>query len=240
MKRGKKILCIAHRGFSALYPENTFRAIEAAMLSQADGFECDLRMTKDGVVVLFHDDNLKRLCGLKSNIESNTWADLKKLNVFYREPICRIEQVLEAFPDAISNFEIKASPKDRQVVEALVLLFEKYPTTHRRMISSFSQKVLEHAMGLGLEKTCRLSPIFKSPYDSICKSIGSANWVYSWNLFYKEINSLRSQPPKPLWLWTPNDSSTWEECLSSSYSPQIEALISDHPDRLYQFLSSAH
>ncbi|RMF61913.1 MAG: glycerophosphodiester phosphodiesterase, partial [Calditrichaeota bacterium] len=50
----------AHRGSSTLWPENTLLAFEKAHESGATGFETDLRLSADGVIVLSHDDNLRR------------------------------------------------------------------------------------------------------------------------------------------------------------------------------------
>ena len=72
-----KPLAIAHRGFSSDYPENTSLAFRKAIEAGADGFECDLRLTADGHVVVFHDDDLKRLCGRDGCIEKMNWADIR-------------------------------------------------------------------------------------------------------------------------------------------------------------------
>ena len=50
----------AHRGASHDYPEMTMAAYEEAVKQGADGFECDVRLTKDGIAVLWHDADLKR------------------------------------------------------------------------------------------------------------------------------------------------------------------------------------
>src|SRR5678815_3126144 len=51
-------IVIVHRGASATAPENTIEAYAAAMDLGADGCEVDLRLTHDGVIVMFHDDML--------------------------------------------------------------------------------------------------------------------------------------------------------------------------------------
>lgn len=237
MNLNRKVLCIGHRGYSAFYPENSFRAIQAAVELKADGFECDLRMTKDSVIVLFHDDDLKRLCGVNTSIENSTWPELQKLRILYREPICRIEEILEAFPDTVANFEIKASSKALLVVDALRDLFAKYSTSKPRMISSFSYEVLKHAHALQLDQSIRLSPIFKSPKDPLCQKIGKAEWTYSWNMFHQNLENIEDRAPKPLWLWTMNEETDWKKCLCSPLGEQIEAIISDRPNELVKFLS---
>ena len=48
---------LAHRGYSDLFPENTMSAFEKAAHSSFEGIETDVQMTKDGILVLLHDDN---------------------------------------------------------------------------------------------------------------------------------------------------------------------------------------
>jgi glycerophosphoryl diester phosphodiesterase len=73
---------IAHRGASADHPENTLRAIRRALLDPppAAGFECDVRLSSDGVAVVFHDDETARLTGQPGAIETRSLAgDLQRL-----------------------------------------------------------------------------------------------------------------------------------------------------------------
>ncbi len=66
----------AHRGFSHKYPEATRAAYEGALLVGADGFECDVRLTRDGVAVCFHDRTLERIAGVKRAIARTTYDEL--------------------------------------------------------------------------------------------------------------------------------------------------------------------
>ncbi len=60
VQRTSAPLIIAHRGASADAPENTLAAFRLAIAQGADGLECDLRMSADGVIVISHDDSLRR------------------------------------------------------------------------------------------------------------------------------------------------------------------------------------
>lgn len=66
----------AHRGASHDFPEMTMVAYENAVKQGADGFECDLRLTKDGIAVLWHDADLKRRANSDAVIHDSTYADL--------------------------------------------------------------------------------------------------------------------------------------------------------------------
>jgi glycerophosphoryl diester phosphodiesterase len=76
-----KPLIIAHRGASALAPENTFAAFQKAIDAGADGIELDVRLSKDGVPVVFHDSTLKRLAKIERSVAEFTAAELNKIDV---------------------------------------------------------------------------------------------------------------------------------------------------------------
>jgi glycerophosphoryl diester phosphodiesterase len=68
----------AHRGYSQKYPESTRLAYEKAIKAGTDGFECDVRLTKDKKVVCFHDRNLRRIANLKKTVSRSTFAELQE------------------------------------------------------------------------------------------------------------------------------------------------------------------
>lgn len=96
-------LVIAHRGFSAQYPENTLAAFRAAFDAGADVVETDVRLTKDGVLVLSHDADLKRCSNGQGGVASMTLAELRQYDYgswrdpkFKGEPIPTLEEALLA------------------------------------------------------------------------------------------------------------------------------------------------
>ncbi len=77
----QKPLIIAHRGASALAPENTFAAFRRAMEDNADGIEFDVRLAKDNVPIVFHDSTLNRLGKIDGRVSAFTSEELQKLDV---------------------------------------------------------------------------------------------------------------------------------------------------------------
>jgi glycerophosphoryl diester phosphodiesterase len=71
-------LVIAHRGFSARYPENTLAAIVGAMDAGADMAEVDVQETADGEIVVFHDVVLRRLCRIPGRVSQLTLDQLQR------------------------------------------------------------------------------------------------------------------------------------------------------------------
>lgn len=72
---------IAHRGASNYAPENSFPAFELAYEMKADGIETDVQLTKDNIPVLFHDEGLQRIFGVKGWITQFTLDELKQLDM---------------------------------------------------------------------------------------------------------------------------------------------------------------
>lgn len=80
----------AHRGFSHKFPEATRAAYQGAIDAGADGFECDVRLTKDGVAVCFHDRDLQRIAGAKKRVASLTLAEMREIT-----EVMTLEELLE-------------------------------------------------------------------------------------------------------------------------------------------------
>lgn len=76
----------AHRGFSGMYPENTMLAFEKAVQTEGcDGIEMDVHLTKDGEVVIIHDEKLDRTCVNGTGfVRDYTYEELKKFDVSFK------------------------------------------------------------------------------------------------------------------------------------------------------------
>jgi glycerophosphoryl diester phosphodiesterase len=70
---------VAHRGWPRRYPENTLAGIEAAIAAGARYVEVDVQLSRDLVPVLFHDENLRRVCGAEGPISRYTFEELRRL-----------------------------------------------------------------------------------------------------------------------------------------------------------------
>jgi glycerophosphoryl diester phosphodiesterase len=95
-------MLIAHRGFSGRYPENTLRAFREAMKLPVDGIELDIRRTRDGVLVVIHDETVDRTTFGSGRVSELTWDELRQLDAgawkgeeFAGERIPRLDEVLE-------------------------------------------------------------------------------------------------------------------------------------------------
>lgn len=102
----------AHRGLALAadgtpLDENTLAAFARALEVGADYIETDLQLSKDGVPVLFHDDNLIRIAGVDSPVYKLTLEELKALKLQHGGQISTLAEALEAFPQARFNIDFK-------------------------------------------------------------------------------------------------------------------------------------
>lgn len=143
----------AHRGSSAQAPENTLPALEMAIEDMADYAEIDVQETKDGVVILMHDLNLRRTTGKRAAVSSVTYAEIMELDAgaWFSEEyagthVPTLEEALVLCKGAINlNIELKATSNaalNADLVEKVVLLIEEYDFENQCIISSTDQSML--------------------------------------------------------------------------------------------------
>ena len=149
---GKRIILAAHRGDRANYPENTLAAFRAALEFGADMIETDIRMTRDGELVLIHDRSTLRTSGIDKNVDELTLAELKEIDVGEGESVPTVREFLELIKDSdmLVNWEFKVYPDlygDEYaflIVDKLINLVEEYGLESRSMMNSFSDRLLEY------------------------------------------------------------------------------------------------
>jgi len=133
----------AHRGASALAPENTITAFELAKTAGADGIELDVMLDRDGSVVVFHDHDLMRLCNRPGRMEDLSAIDRKKLRV-QGEPVPTLADVFDMLGDLEINVEIKVERAARagQLVEATANVIRQSGRAEQVLVSSFDPVAL--------------------------------------------------------------------------------------------------
>jgi len=138
----------AHRGASITAPENTATAVRLAFQEGADACEIDVRRSKDGAIVVFHDEDTKRIGGRNSLVAEQTLAELRELDIggwksarYAGERIVTLAEIISFVPPGKTLFvEIKDGV---EVVPNVLQAIENTPTKGRIAIESFSAEVLE-------------------------------------------------------------------------------------------------
>ena len=139
---------IAHRGSSHDAPENTLAAFALARQDGADGVELDVMRCKSGEVIVFHDDDLARLCGTPGDPRARSLAELRELSV-QGEAIPELHEVIEVLgASMLLNVELKTAPDWRGRVEndglgdEVARIVEHHGLGERVLVSSFDPMLL--------------------------------------------------------------------------------------------------
>jgi glycerophosphoryl diester phosphodiesterase len=166
------MLVIGHRGASGYAPEHTFASYDLALELGADYLEQDLQMTRDGVLVVLHDDTLDRTTGgaCRGRVVDHTLAELRACDVgswfnaahpdrarpeFAGQQIPTLEEVLERYAGRASFYIETKNPEDAPgMEEALLNLLHRYDlrgpaaTEWRVLVQSFSEASLQRVRAL--------------------------------------------------------------------------------------------
>ncbi|OGB84435.1 hypothetical protein A3F66_03185 [candidate division TM6 bacterium RIFCSPHIGHO2_12_FULL_32_22] len=135
-----KFIKIAHRGASGTNPENTLISFKNA-LNCADMIEFDVHLTKDGHLIIFHDDTLERVTASNGKISDKTLAELKSLAVLGKEKIPTLAEALVAIDRKLPvDIELKGKNTAKKVADTLKEFLKKGWNYSDFLISSFDHE----------------------------------------------------------------------------------------------------
>lgn len=156
---------IAHRGASGLEPEHTLRAYERAIDIGADGVECDVRLTRDGVPVCIHDRTVNRTSNGSGVVSTMTFADLHRLDFgSWRgeaAEILTLERLIEALGAAGRPMELAIETKHPtryggKVEQTVVGLLERHGLAGGQSTDGISARLMSFSSP-ALERVRRLA-----------------------------------------------------------------------------------
>lgn len=137
-------LAFAHRGGAADGIENTAAAFRRAAEAGYRYFETDVHTTADGKLVAFHDATLDRVTDARGSITALPWSEVQRARVAGKEPLALFEELLEEFPDARWNVDIKAEP----ALAPLIDVIRRAAAWDRVCVGSFSEGRVARALRL--------------------------------------------------------------------------------------------
>jgi len=147
-----KTLIVGHRGANAVAPENTFPSFNMAIQLKADGIETDIRITKDNVLILFHDSNVKRTTNGTGEVSELTWDYIKNLDAgswfdksFADTRVPQVDEFLAYIAGIVQqkpNFFVVLDIKAHKVAAPLRALVNKYGLDNNLFISVWNNEDL--------------------------------------------------------------------------------------------------
>lgn len=226
----------AHRGYSGKYPENTMLAFKKAVECGIDGIELDVQLSKDGVVVIIHDETLDRTTDGTGKVMNYTYEELSKLDAsftFKDLGINRIPTLREYFEyvktlDIITNIELKNGINEYSGIEEKVIdLIREFNLEKKVIISSFNH--------YSILKVKKIAPEIKCGFLSESWIINAGKYCASYHIecYHPIFNSLTTEIINELKsyeieinCWTVNK----EQEIKSLFKKKVDSIITNYPE----------
>ena len=231
----------AHRGFSGNYPENTMLAFRKAVETEGcDGIELDVHLSKDGEIVIIHDERVDRTCvngtGL---VKDMTLEELQKCDVSFKfagqcEPqyIPTLREYFELVKDThiVTNIEIKTSNYEYHGIEQKVYdLIMEYGLKDKIIISSFNHFTIKRMKEVCPDMKCGLlTETWMIDAGAYTKNLGVECLHPIWfNMIGEQFDEVKSHG-LDVNVWTVNE----EEDIRTMMERGVTSIIGNFPDRI--------
>jgi len=241
------VLVVAHRGFSGAAPENTLAAFRKAIDAGSDMIELDIQLSKDGKIVVIHDETLERATNGQGKVVDHTLQELKKLDAgsrfgaeFSGERIPTLREVLDLVKGRVLvNIEIKNPAHGRYPITELadkgLQAVKKARMLDRVIFSSFNPVSLEHIQQK--EPQAWVALLFHRAWNSLPELTGGKAYevlnLRNIHLSREKISRVHKEGMK-VNVYTVNT----EEELEQFVKWGVDGIITNYPDRLIRILKA--
>lgn len=240
---------IGHRGCAAYAPENTLEGLHTAADMGVEWVEFDVKLTKDQVPILFHDETLERTTGAAGDVKDTNYEDIRQLEAgswfsdsFSGVKVPTLEEAIEVLieRDLGLNMEIKPCPgREVETAEvALDILSSIWDEHDKLLISSFAQPCLETAMDMATDWHRGLLLPEELPENSVelVEYLQASTINLNGNTCTREQIDMLSELGKPLLAYTIND----PDRARTLQGWGVNGFFTDAPDVLQDGLFSVH
>ncbi len=217
MKEG--VLIIGHRGASEYEPENTISSFKKAIDMDADGVECDVRLTKDKKLAVIHDATVDRTTEGKGEVKGFKLKELQELG------LPSLKEVLELIKPTgkLILIEIKEPGTEKTIVE----LVKKSKMESQAVIVSFFSESIKKAKKLG--KKIKTGYIFSRPTPiQVALDVKADFLVPRYDLVNVEFLAKAKKNNLKIITWTVNDEFWAKQLMSMG----VFAIVTNKPDIL--------
>ena len=228
----RPVLITAHRGSSTEAPENTLASLSKAMENKADMAEVDVQLTKDGRVVLFHDDDLRRICSQPGKIADYSYDELQSFDAgshfdpsYSSERIPSLEQALDLCGSKLKlNIELKPHDGNEEALaQAVFEILKDKDLLYDVDITSLNKTILKKMdeldpyMDLGYILAVAVGKFDADPYIDFYSI--EASFASSANIAKIHLQG------KTIAVWTVNN----EREIKEMRDKQVDNIITDDP-----------
>jgi len=242
---GQSALFVGHRGASYLAPENTLASLNLAFDIGAKAVECDIMMTADNQVIVFHDKKGKRLTGIDFTVAESNYADISSYPINLRESnrpeyegqtIPLLKDFLENLrPDRTLVIEIKTGTEILPYMKDVIDLYWK---TGSIAFIAFDLNTILETKKLYPEVPCYYLSAFGIDVKKKFKTIGASDLDgvdLRSAIIDEKLAAKLQRAGKDIWCWTVNEPDEAKRMLDLG----ITAITTDRPVWLEQQVSQA-
>lgn len=237
----------AHRGASGDYPENTILAFDKALNLDVYGIELDVHKSKDGHLVVIHDEDIQRTFKGKGLVMNYTLAELKKFNCrkfeFIENLDCKIPTLREVFElikgtNITLNIEAKTDLIHYDLEQDIIDLIKKYNFEEKVLISSFNHKCIK--IFKELDNNLKYGALYEHEKDYAseanvvehAKKLGAYSINISRDLVTKEIVDLAHENGLKVFVYTVNTPIVMRKMIECN----VDGVFSDYPDLMNEII----
>ncbi|MEM6502187.1 MAG: glycerophosphodiester phosphodiesterase [Cyanobacteria bacterium P01_C01_bin.89] len=238
---GKPCEIIAHRGSSAIAPENTLAAIEQAITDGADRIELDVQQLADGTLIIFHDETLKRVVGVDEEIGNLSWSEARSFDVgqwfspqFKGRMIPLLADVLERTAGRVAlNLELKTNGYETDLATQVAQTIQDFGLGSACVITSFKKPWIEYLKETFSELELGLISTNPLPLEEL-EGLRAVSLLVD-TLTPAALEQYQRRGLK-VWTWTVDDGA-----IAHHWRQQgIDGIITNQPAQLRKTLQSLH
>ncbi|MDD3396254.1 MAG: glycerophosphodiester phosphodiesterase [Acidaminococcaceae bacterium] len=231
-------MIFAHRGFSGYYPENTMLAFHKAAETACTGIELDVQLSKDGQLVIMHDETLDRTTNGSGYLKDHTLKELKALKVgvnFPNAPEQTIPTLEEYFEficttDKITNIELKTGLFEYEDIEdKLVKMVKDFKLEKQIWFSSFNHYTLARIQEIypaavcGLLMDTWLIDVAQYAADRRAATVNACSAFCALPGMPASLHAVGVG----VQAWTPNEPEIMQKLIAN----EVDSLITNYPDK---------
>ncbi|RDY25445.1 glycerophosphodiester phosphodiesterase [Romboutsia weinsteinii] len=238
----------AHRGASSDYPENTILAFKKALTLPINGIELDVHKSKDGELVVIHDEDIQRTFKGRGMVEDYSLLELQSFNCrkfeFVNNELCKVptlEDVLILIKDKniTLNIEAKTDQIHYDLENDVLELVEKYNMKNNVLISSFNHKCLN--IFKSIDSSYKYGALYEAEKDFAsennvvehAKKLGVYSINISKELVTKEMVDLAHSNNLKVYVYTVNAPIIMRKMIEFD----VDAVFTDYPELMLEVLS---
>ncbi|OUW08597.1 MAG: hypothetical protein CBD19_02695 [Gammaproteobacteria bacterium TMED159] len=234
--QNRPFIGLSHRGNSKEFIENSLEAFKSVAKKGYKYIETDLRLTLDGHVVTFHDEDLKRLFDLDVKIKNLT---LKEVNILFNKHKCELftfEETLNYFPEIYFNIDLKI----KEVVMKTINIVEKTKSFNRVCFASFKSLHTKMVLDKHPEAITSMGLTDVALFKFLKINRKNSNILQipiKWNgikILTKKLISDAKKRNLLIHVWTINNPNEMEELIDMG----IDGIVTDEPDILMNVIKN--